>query len=45
MNEGKVFGTCFRNDPDKPLIYGEMNLTNLAADVPWQSGIQTNISM
>ncbi|MBR3431479.1 MAG: hypothetical protein IKG87_15410 [Clostridia bacterium] len=28
MNEGKVFGTCFRNDPDRPLVYGEMNLIN-----------------
>ena len=28
MSEGKVFGTCFRNDPDKPLVYGEMDLIN-----------------
>ena len=28
MSENKVFGTCFRNDPDRPLIYGEMNLIN-----------------
>ena len=28
MSENKVFGTCFRNDPDKPLVYGEVNLIN-----------------
>ena len=28
MSENKVFGTCFRNDPDKPLVYGEVNLMN-----------------
>ncbi len=28
MHECRVFGTCFRNDPDRPLVYGEMNLIN-----------------
>ena len=28
MSENKVFGTCFRNDPERPLVYGEMNLIN-----------------
>ena len=28
MSENKVFGTCFRNDPDRPLVYGEVNLIN-----------------
>ena len=28
MHTGKIYGTCFRNDPDRPLVYGEMNLIN-----------------
>ena len=28
MSEEKVFGTFFRNDPDHPLVYGEVNLIN-----------------
>ncbi len=24
----KAWGTCFRNDPDRPLVYGEMELIN-----------------
>ena len=28
MSEQKIFGTCFRNDPDHPLVYGEMQLIN-----------------
>ena len=28
MSEEKVFGTFFRNDPNRPLVYGEVNLIN-----------------
>ncbi len=28
MSEDKVFGTFFRNDPDHPLVYGEVDLIN-----------------
>ena len=28
MSESKVFGTYFQNDPDRPLVYGEVNLVN-----------------
>ena len=28
MHTGKIYGTCFRNDPNRPLVYGEMNLIN-----------------
>ena len=28
MHTGKIYGTCFRNDPEKPLVYGEVELIN-----------------
>ena len=28
MRDTKVFGTYFQNDPDRPLVYGEVNLIN-----------------